>query len=71
MARSKKSQQHIRSEQQRLTWSRFHLPKEQKWPRWSIDDTDDLGALANVPGCLKVLLDRMVNNAEEALLLVL
>lgn len=57
--------------QQRLSWIPFQLPREQKWPRWNTDDTDDLGPLRNASGCFKVLLGRMVNDLEKAVLLVL
>ena len=49
------------------TWTRFHLPREQEWPTWSVDYPDvHVGPLAGLEGCLEVLLGRMVEDPEQA-----
>ncbi|KAK4038075.1 hypothetical protein C8A01DRAFT_48252 [Parachaetomium inaequale] len=50
-----------------LTWTRFYLPREQKWPTWSVDHAHvHIGPLAGVEGCRKTSLGRMVENPEQA-----
>lgn len=54
-----------------MSWTRFHLPLEQEWPAWSVDHDDiHAGPLANVEGCQKLLLGRIVNNPKEAVYII-
>ncbi|KAI0837651.1 hypothetical protein F5Y06DRAFT_70979 [Hypoxylon sp. FL0890] len=56
----------------RTTWTRFYLPRGQDWPTWSSGHSDArLGPLADVPGCCEVWLGRMVDDPEQAALIVL
>ena len=49
------------------TWTRFHLPREQEWPTWSVAHPDvHVGPLADVAGSSVVLLGRMVEDPEQA-----
>ena len=49
------------------TWTRFHLPREQEWPTWSVAHPDvHVGPLADVAGSSGVLLGRMVEDPEQA-----
>ncbi|KAL2867618.1 uncharacterized protein BJX67DRAFT_380965 [Aspergillus lucknowensis] len=50
-----------------ITWTRFHLPREQEWPTWSVDHPDvHVDPLAGVECCLRASLGRMVDNPEQA-----
>ncbi|KAL2872834.1 uncharacterized protein BJX67DRAFT_340528 [Aspergillus lucknowensis] len=50
-----------------ITWTRFHLPREQEWPTWSVDHPDiHVGPLAGAKGLWKASLGRMVDNPEQA-----
>ena len=66
----------LRRERRRVTWTRFHLSREQDWPRWTTaggsesDDATFLGPLAGVEGCEKVWLGRQVDDPEKAALIV-
>ncbi|KAK4236855.1 hypothetical protein C8A03DRAFT_35238 [Achaetomium macrosporum] len=65
MARIKQTAR--RTQKRLITWTRFHLPREQEWPTWSVDHADvHVGPLADVKGKWKVLLARMVDNPEQA-----
>lgn len=71
MAKTKKTNVQIRQEQARTTWTRFRLPREQRWIQWPAEYPDaDLGPLANVPGRMTVRLGRMVEDPEKAALVV-
>lgn len=67
----------LRRERRRVTWTRFHLPREQEWPTWTTaasnsgsDDVALLGPLAGVEGCEKVWLGRQVDDPGKAALIV-
>ena len=74
--KSTKTHIQVRRERRRITWTRFHLPREQDWPRWMTaggsksDDVTFLGPLAGVEGCEKVWLGRQVEDPEKAALIV-
>ncbi|KAH8164321.1 hypothetical protein CIB48_g3931 [Xylaria polymorpha] len=71
MAIVKKTQQQLRQERKRTTWTRFHLPRGQDWPKWSATYSNTyLGPLADVAGCMKVRLGRKVEDPEQAVLIV-
>ncbi len=54
-----------------ITWTRFYLPREQEWPTWSVDHADvHVGPLADVQGCRKASLGRMVENPEQAAFII-
>ncbi|OBT66960.1 hypothetical protein VE03_04214 [Pseudogymnoascus sp. 23342-1-I1] len=56
----------------RTTWTRFHLPREQKWPTWSAAHLDPhRGPLVGVEGIRNVWLGRKVEEPEKAALIVL
>ena len=73
---SKISPNQLRHERRRVTWTRFHLSRNQDWPRWTkagnaeSDDATFLGPLAGVEGCEKVWLGRQVDDPEKAALIV-
>jgi hypothetical protein len=73
---SKKSYMYVRRERRRITWTRFHLSREQDWRRWTAagdsksDGATFLGPLAGVEGCEKVWLGRQVEDPEKAALIV-
>jgi hypothetical protein len=49
------------------TWTRFHLPREQEWPTWTVAHADvHVGPLAHVEGHMTVRLGRMVEDPEQA-----
>ncbi|WYZ36155.1 hypothetical protein EsH8_XI_000038 [Colletotrichum jinshuiense] len=61
------SQKARRSVKPLTSWTRFHLPRDQEWPTWSVDHDDvHVGPLQAVDGCLTVSLGRMVDNPEQA-----
>lgn len=65
MARTKQTAK--RHEKALITWTRFHLPREQEWPMWSVGYDDfHVGPLEGVQGWRKALLGRMVDNPEQA-----
>ncbi|KAL2802028.1 hypothetical protein BJX63DRAFT_416035 [Aspergillus granulosus] len=65
MARTKQTAK--RGQKVLITWTRFHLPREQEWPTWSVDHADvHAGPLADVEGLRKISLGRMVENPEQA-----
>ncbi|KAH7311224.1 hypothetical protein B0I35DRAFT_357121 [Stachybotrys elegans] len=50
-----------------ITWTRFHLPREQEWPTWSVSHPDvHVGPLADVQGAMFIRLGRMVEHPEQA-----
>lgn len=50
-----------------ITWTRFHLPREQEWSTWSVDHADvHIGPLAGVEGWRKASLGKMIENSERA-----
>ncbi|KAI0443518.1 hypothetical protein F4803DRAFT_306163 [Xylaria telfairii] len=72
MAIIKKTPQQLRQERKRTTWTRFHLPRGQDWPKWPATYANTyLGPLTDVAGCMKVRLGRKVEDPEEAVLIVL
>ncbi|KAI0490349.1 hypothetical protein F4859DRAFT_6083 [Xylaria cf. heliscus] len=71
MAIVKKTQQQLRQERTRTTWTRFRLRRGQDWPTWSTAYSNTyLGPLAGVAGCKKVRLGRKVEDPEQAALIV-
>ena len=66
----------LRRERRRVTWTRFHLSRDQDWPRWTkvgnseSDDATFLGPLAGVEGCERVWLGRQIDDPEKAALIV-
>ena len=73
MARMKKTNWRIRQETARTTWTRFQLPLDQSWIKWQQAEQfpdPDFGPLADVPGRLTVRLGRMVENRENAVLII-
>lgn len=65
MARIKQSPH----DKQRITWTRLHLSCTMTWFKWSNDYSDlHVGKWANVVGCLRVVLGRLVENPEQAVL---
>ncbi|KAI1812915.1 hypothetical protein GGS20DRAFT_587017 [Poronia punctata] len=53
------------------TWTRFHLPRDQEWPTWSVDDEDvHVGPLASVEGLGRISLGRMVEDPEQAVYII-
>jgi hypothetical protein len=49
------------------TWTRFHLPREQEWPTWTVAHEDvHVGPLLDAGGWMKVWLGRMVEDPEQA-----
>lgn len=71
MAIAKKGIRHLRREQKRTTWTRFHLPRGQDWPKWMTGRLNTyLGPLADVTGRGKVRLGRKVDDPEQAALIV-
>ncbi|KAK1762007.1 hypothetical protein QBC33DRAFT_614563 [Phialemonium atrogriseum] len=72
MAIAKKGIRHLRREQKRTTWTRFHLRRGQDWPKWMTGRLNIyLGPLADVTGRGKVRLGRKVDDPEQAALIVL
>lgn len=73
---SKMTHVQLRRERRRITWIRFHLSREQKWPTWATpsdsnsDEATYLGPLAGLEGCEKVWLGRLVADPEKAALIV-
>jgi len=54
-----------------VTWTRFHLPREQEWPTWSVGHADvHVGPLAGVEGWRTPLLARMVEDPEQAVYII-
>lgn len=51
-----------------VTWTRFHLPREQEWPTWPKDRYEHVywGPLADLEGLEGVSVGRMVDNPERA-----
>ncbi|KAL6824641.1 hypothetical protein J3E69DRAFT_337169 [Trichoderma sp. SZMC 28015] len=70
MARSRILQSKIRAMNRRTTWTRFHLPQWQGWPKWSTGSSV-LGPLAEVTGYDKVWLGRQVDDPEQAAFIIL
>lgn len=69
MARTKQTAKHF--DKRLVTWTRFHLPREQEWPTWSVDHADvHVGPLAGVEGRWKVSLGRMVEKPEQAVYII-
>ncbi|KAK0742158.1 hypothetical protein B0T21DRAFT_282270 [Apiosordaria backusii] len=65
MARTKQTAR--KRERSVVTWTRFHLPKEQEWPTWAVAHEDvHVGPLADIGGAWKVWLGRMMENPEQA-----
>lgn len=49
-----------------ITWTQFYL-QGQEWPVWSVDHDDiHAGPLADVYGCSRLGLARMVDNPDQA-----
>ena len=39
-----------------ITWTRFHLPREQEWPTWTVDHADvHIGPFAKVLGVQSIV----------------
>ncbi|KFY36992.1 hypothetical protein V494_04905 [Pseudogymnoascus sp. VKM F-4513 (FW-928)] len=56
----------------RTTWTRFYLPHAQDWPTWSTSYSDPhRGPLAGVEGIRDVWVGRMVEDPEQAALIIL
>ncbi|KAJ4303202.1 hypothetical protein N0V90_002095 [Kalmusia sp. IMI 367209] len=71
MARVKRTQRDRRLMCKRLSWISFHLPHEEKWPKWSIAYPNlHLGPLTDIPGCEKVSLGRQVEHPENAVFII-
>lgn len=71
MAIVKKNIVRLRMEQRRTTWTRFHLPGGQNWPKWTTSYSNTyLGPLTDVPGCEKVRLGRKVEDPEQAVFII-
>lgn len=65
MARTRQTAK--RFEKPITSWTRFHLPRDQEWPTWSIDHDDvHVGPLKDVEGWRRASLGRMVDNPEQA-----
>ncbi|KZL84641.1 hypothetical protein CI238_12873 [Colletotrichum incanum] len=65
MART--SQKAKRSEKPLTSWTRFHLPRYQEWPTWSVNHDDvHVGPLKGVEGWRTASLGRMVDKTEQA-----
>ncbi|KAK0728459.1 hypothetical protein B0T26DRAFT_800209 [Lasiosphaeria miniovina] len=75
MARVRPPKNQHMQHQKRTIRVRFHLPREQNWPTWSMTDNNShdphLGPLAGVDGCQKVWLGRNVYDPEQAALIIL
>jgi hypothetical protein len=55
----------------RTTWTRFHLPRGQEWPTWSVVYSDPhRGPLTDVEGIDEVWLGRTVEDSEQAALII-
>jgi hypothetical protein len=69
MARTKQTAKRYRRV---TTWTRFHLPREQEWPTWTVarPDWPHGGPLGDAEGPLGVWLGRMVDDPEQAALIV-
>ncbi|KAI1426994.1 hypothetical protein F5Y12DRAFT_739436 [Xylaria sp. FL1777] len=71
MARVKYDARTLRMQRARITWTRFRLPRDQAWPKWSEAYPDTyLGPLANAPGCKKVSLGTKVEIPEQAAFII-
>ncbi|KAK1980458.1 hypothetical protein LZ30DRAFT_129041 [Colletotrichum cereale] len=61
-----------RSEKPLTSWTRFHLPRDQEWPTWSVDHSDiHVGPLKGVEGWRTASLGRMVDDPEQAAYIIL
>ncbi|KAM3499980.1 hypothetical protein MY10362_006806 [Beauveria mimosiformis] len=55
------------AEKRLITWTRFYLPRDQEWPVWTVEHDDiHAGPLANVDGCSRLAVARMVDNPDHA-----
>ncbi|KAI0400398.1 hypothetical protein F4802DRAFT_619866 [Xylaria palmicola] len=65
MARTKQTAKRI--DKPLTSWTRFHLPRDQEWPTWSVHYDDvHVGPLEGVEGWRTASLGRMVDNPEQA-----
>ncbi|KAI1125539.1 hypothetical protein F5Y10DRAFT_246763 [Nemania abortiva] len=71
MAIARKGMSHYRRERKRTTWTRFRLPLGQDWPKWPGYSDTYHGPLADVAGCERIRLGRIVEDPEQAALIVL
>lgn len=61
------SQTAKRSVKPLTSWTRFHLPRNQEWPTWSVDHDDvHVGPLEGVEGWRTASLGIMIDNPEQA-----